>query len=307
MQFAKDFSIHWGDDSRYWKWVRFQETRDEHVEVAELIEVYWLEVCGKCDTVYLSPGVTYEFAFVVMLKDGANGWAAPVKLELLLPDGKIEDKEVDLGSLSKGQWKELVVGELETFPNMNGDIQFSLLETNGGDLKTGLVIEGIIIRPKLSNYNGKLFATVTASDLTITWDEERYWRWYCLNENDILIEVAELLNVYWLEVNGKFNISKLSPEITYEVIFEVMLKETECKWEDPVNLRLVLPDRKDYPIQRKESLQGQPRGKWIYITVGEFKKDSEICGEMQFSLFETECQKSKKGLVLKNVIIRRKE
>ncbi|XP_042520925.1 lectin-like [Macadamia integrifolia] len=309
MLFARDLSITWGDDNRYWKWDSLQETSDVRVDIAELKNVCWLEVRGKFDTSNLSPGVMYEVAFVVMLKEASNGWNAPLNLELALPDGKKQEHKENLQYKPKGQWMELVIGEFWTCQNMDGDIQFSLLEIKGGQWKNGFIIKGVIIRPKNCydkppHHHGHF--TMISRDLSITWgDNQQYWHWYCLNETgNNLVDVAELLNVCWLEAKGNFNISKLSPGIVYEVSFIVMLKDPAYGWEVPVNLRLVLPDGKMH--ERKECLQHKPKGQWMELKVGEFKKCPGNNGEIQFSLFEIEGGQWKKGLVIKSVVIRPK-
>ncbi|KAI3860066.1 hypothetical protein MKW92_029464 [Papaver armeniacum] len=123
------------------------------------------------------------------------------------------------------------------------------------------------------------------------------------------IEVAELLNVCWLEANGKLDISKLTPGVKYDILFVVMLKNSAYGWEAPVNLRLVHPDGKTQ--QRKENLQVKPKSQWIELHVGEFQTppqpDDKQEKEIQFSLFEYEDGKWKRGLVIKGVIVRPKK
>ncbi|WP_411024814.1 hypothetical protein, partial [Salmonella sp. s57610] len=97
----------------------------------------------------LSPGVQYEVVFLVMMKDLAYGWEVPVKLRLILPDGNSQEHEENLKEKPKGKWMEISVGELRTTTENSGDIQFSLDEYNCGLWKRGLVIKGVIIRPKV--------------------------------------------------------------------------------------------------------------------------------------------------------------
>ncbi|KAE8655602.1 hypothetical protein F3Y22_tig00117022pilonHSYRG00068 [Hibiscus syriacus] len=47
--------------------------------------------------------------------------------------------------------------------------------------------------------------------------------------------IAELVRVCWVELVGKFNVSKLSPGTMYQVVFIVMLREEAYGWEVPVN------------------------------------------------------------------------
>ncbi|KAI3845475.1 hypothetical protein MKX03_023410 [Papaver bracteatum] len=106
------------------------------------------------------------------------------------------------------------------------------------------------------------------------------------------IEVAELLNVCWLDVNGKLNISKLNPGVKYEIIFV----------EAHVNLRLVHSGSQTQ--LRKEDLQQKPKSQWIELQVGLMIKKGK---EIEFSLFECENQNWKRGLVIKGVIVRSKK
>lgn len=116
--------------------------------------------------------------------------------------------------------------------------------------------------------------------------------------------IAELLNVCWLEVHGRFDIANLSPGTIYEIVFVVKLKDPAYGWEVPVNLRLTLPDGSRH--EHKENLMEKPRGKWIEIAAGNFKASAEKAGDMEFSLYEYEGGEWKRGLLIKGVIIRPK-
>ncbi|KAJ4977172.1 hypothetical protein NE237_002278 [Protea cynaroides] len=309
MLFARAHSITWSDDKQYWHWPYWQETNNVLVDVAELLDVCWLEVRGTFDTSNLSPGVMYEIAFVVMLREPMYGWEVPVNLQLILPNGEKQEHKECLLSKPREQWIEILVGEFCTSPEKAGDMQFSLFEFEGGQWKKGLVFKGVIIRPRNSieeKSDDTSFALI-ARDLAISWgDNDCYWRWYCLKESkDVYVEVAELLKVCWLEVHGKFDTSKLSPGINYEVAFVVMLKKN-CAygWEVPVNLRLVLPDGKTE--KHKEYLHSKPRGEWMELKVAEFQASPEKAGDMQFSLYEIERLNWKSGLIIKGVKIRPK-
>lgn len=123
----------------------------------------------------------------------------------------------------------------------------------------------------------------------------------CSNES---LVAAELINVCWLEVHGRFNTVNLTPRTHYEVFFVVKLKDPAYGWEVPVNVRLVLADgtRKEH----KENMMSKLRGTWIEIPVGEFTALPENVGEMEISLYEYEAGIWKRGLLTKGVIIRAK-
>ncbi|KAF8408628.1 hypothetical protein HHK36_004691 [Tetracentron sinense] len=148
-----------------------------------------------------------------------------------------------------------------------------------------------------------------ARDLSITWaEDEQYWHWHDPTEitsADVFVDVAEVLNVCWLEVHGKFNMKNLSQGIKYEVVFVVMLKNLAYGWEVPVNLRLALPDGNKQ--ERKERLLDMPRGEWVELRVGEFHTSHDRVGKMQFTMFEYEGGKWKRGLVIKGASIRPKK
>ncbi|KAJ4702425.1 Phloem protein 2-like protein [Melia azedarach] len=78
MFFARDLKIAWGEDSRYWRWIHVEgKSTSMLVDAAELIRVCFLEVRAKFDTRILSPGIKYEVAFVMMIKDNGEGWEHP--------------------------------------------------------------------------------------------------------------------------------------------------------------------------------------------------------------------------------------
>ncbi|KAD3640390.1 hypothetical protein R6Q59_003212 [Mikania micrantha] len=170
--------------------------------------------------------------------------------------------------------------------------------------------DGVFLNKKRKKYwvdkasHGNCFL-LYARDLLITWGEDsRYWQWPCINEASEVVDVAEMLDVCWLEIQGKFEISKLTPRIKYEVVFVVMLKDPAYGWEVPINVRLILPDGKIQ--EHKECLIETPRSKWLEIPVGEFMVEPTKRGFVEFSLYEYEGGAWKKGLMVKGASIRPK-
>ncbi|KAJ4976956.1 hypothetical protein NE237_002062 [Protea cynaroides] len=324
MLFARDLSITSGEDKRFWQWTSMKEGSNMVIDVAELKQICGFEVCGSFDPSNLTPGIIYEVSFVVMLKESARGWEVPVNLVLGTPDGEEQECSERLSSMPKGEWVELLLGEFLTCVDDDEDLQFSLYEIEGRQWKSGLIIKGVVIQPKntinekpdnsfveekpSSNVNvssgDNQQLTVTAKDLSIALGQDkRCWRWSSLRESSNgSIDVAELINVSRLDVQGKYTTSKLKRGLVYEVIFVVMLKDPSCGWEVPVNLQLVLPNGERQ--ERKENLLRIPKKKWMELKVGEFKTQTGNAGKVQFSLFETEGNKQKKGLHIKGVIIR---
>lgn len=121
---------------------------DVFIDAAELLNVCWLEVHGKFETANLSPGTLYEVAFVVKLNAADYGWEVPVNFRLTLPDGTRQCRKVNLMQTPRGQWVEIPVGEFKASPEKSGDMEFSMYEYDGGNWKKGLVIKGVVIRPK---------------------------------------------------------------------------------------------------------------------------------------------------------------
>ncbi|GLT71735.1 hypothetical protein SLA2020_437330 [Shorea laevis] len=63
-----------------------------------------------------------------------------------------------------------------------------------------------------------------ARSLYITWGNRENWTWNCFKEtSDENIEVAKLSHVCWLDVRGKLNMSELSPDVVYEIVYVVKL------------------------------------------------------------------------------------
>ncbi|XP_021890035.1 lectin-like [Carica papaya] len=151
MVLSRGLAITWAEDARFWHWQNLKDTTtDEVIEVAELLNVCWLEVCGKFEIEKLSPATLYEVVFVIMLKDAtaAYGWEIPVNLSLSLPDGSKFNCRESLMTKPRCQWIEIPIGEFTTSTQNVGNITFSMYEHEGGKWKRGLVIKGIAIRPK---------------------------------------------------------------------------------------------------------------------------------------------------------------
>ncbi|KAL6992049.1 hypothetical protein U1Q18_010160 [Sarracenia purpurea var. burkii] len=126
MLYSRDLSITWGEDPRYWNWLHFKETSDVLIEAAKLLNV----------------------TFVVMLKDLAYGWEVLVNLRLVLPDGNIQQHAENLGGKPRNRWIEIPAGKFKTSPKKIGGIEVSLYEYKDGCWKRGLVVKGVVIRPK---------------------------------------------------------------------------------------------------------------------------------------------------------------
>ncbi|RZB42062.1 Protein PHLOEM PROTEIN 2-LIKE A1 [Glycine soja] len=148
MLYARALSITWAENPNYWKWVQHKEESGSMIELAKLKMVCWLEVNGKFGTGMLSPGILYQVSFIVMLKDSAQGWELPINVRLVLPGGKKQQHKENLMEKSRESWIEILVGEFVASEKDVGEMEISMYEHEGGMWKTGLVIEGVAIKPK---------------------------------------------------------------------------------------------------------------------------------------------------------------
>ncbi|AEE84233.2 lectin-like protein [Arabidopsis thaliana] len=150
-----------------------------------------------------------------------------------------------------------------------------------------------------------------ARDLSITWAESqtnKYWSWFSdldQTSSDVRTEVAKMERVAWLEVVGKFETEKLTPNSLYEVVFVVKLIDSAKGWDFRVNFKLVLPTGETK--ERRENVNLLERNKWVEIPAGEFMISPEhLSGKIEFSMLEVKSDQWKSGLIVKGVAIRPK-
>ncbi|XP_010538627.1 PREDICTED: disease resistance protein RPS4-like [Tarenaya hassleriana] len=152
MIYARDLSIEWSESKKRWTWISVKENpNDEAIEVAKLIEVYWLDITGRFMMSDLTKGTTYEVVFVVKIQDPAEGWHVPVNVKLTLPTGENPERKVNLRTQTRGRWLEIPAGEFVTPENDDdGYVEFSMYEHNTTDTpKKGLFVKGVAIRTKI--------------------------------------------------------------------------------------------------------------------------------------------------------------
>ncbi|XP_061371937.1 F-box protein PP2-B15-like [Gastrolobium bilobum] len=178
---ARELSIAWSSEPILWSWKPTPESRFR--EAAELRTVDWLEIEGKIRTRILTPNTSYGAYLIMNVSHRAYGldsspsevsvvvgnkvqrgkaYLGPkdeskVQMETLfygsrreiLRNTAIRDQE-DIGILLPSKrddgWMEIELGE---FFSGDGDeeIKMSLMEV-GYQLKGGLILEGIEVRPK---------------------------------------------------------------------------------------------------------------------------------------------------------------
>ncbi|KAF6147678.1 hypothetical protein GIB67_003009, partial [Kingdonia uniflora] len=157
---ARDLEIQGADNSDWWKW----KTRSyEFEEVAELLEAENLVVQGRMDTRKLSPKTKYGAYIVYQLTSNATGFNVTVdprvELTIKLKKKTVSTTHVHLDPKSKlnppprqrgGGWMEIEMGSFFNSQGEDGDVLAILKEVTHNHEKSGLVIQGIEIRPKKS-------------------------------------------------------------------------------------------------------------------------------------------------------------
>ncbi|XP_057467514.1 F-box protein PP2-B1-like, partial [Actinidia eriantha] len=165
----RGLSIAWGNNTDYWKWVAHPDSRFS--EVAQLSHVFWLEIGAKMSTRMLSPKTTYVAYLVfkdipeefsgfngvpikasvgyvgkegvgarherVVYLESNNSLLFPVQIQDQLPYGR-EDG-----------WMEIKMGEIFIDLADDGKVEMLFKEVERLGPKSGLIIQGIELRPKM--------------------------------------------------------------------------------------------------------------------------------------------------------------
>ncbi|XP_042401975.1 putative F-box protein PP2-B12 [Zingiber officinale] len=72
---ARELSIVWGDTPQYWQWISLPDSRFS--EVAELVNVCWMEIRGCIQSKMLTPQTTYAAYLIFKLADWSRGLDMP--------------------------------------------------------------------------------------------------------------------------------------------------------------------------------------------------------------------------------------
>lgn len=149
MLYARGLSITWAENDSYWQWVTQKDAPSDEapVELAELLDVCWLEAHGRFDVSKLSPETAYEVVFVILVQSWGYGWEVPVNFRVTLPDGRKQERVENLREKQMGDWIEIKAGEVSTSEYKEGEMEVSMFEY-GGHWKSGLVLKGVLIKPK---------------------------------------------------------------------------------------------------------------------------------------------------------------
>ncbi|KAI3906401.1 hypothetical protein MKW92_025479 [Papaver armeniacum] len=172
---AKELAIVWGDTPQFWFYPGCTDSR--FAEVAELRSVWWLEIRGKLEIQLLSPNTFYVAYLVLKLRDYAHGFddyePMKAKVEVIGQAGgdtsvRSEERfiylcaggeysppdplELEYFARERGDgWMEVEIGHFynEGGDNEGGEVHMSVLETERGVHKRGLIVQGMELRPKV--------------------------------------------------------------------------------------------------------------------------------------------------------------
>jgi len=135
-------------------------------EVAELVAVCWLDIRGKISTSMLSPNTTYVAFLVFRLRAGAYGFEYPpaevaigisgyehetqtVYLDPRRGRRRLRHQTVPRPKVRGDGWMEIELGEYLNEEGEERELEMSVKEVKDLRWKSGLIIQGIDIRPKV--------------------------------------------------------------------------------------------------------------------------------------------------------------
>ncbi|KAF5765480.1 putative phloem protein [Helianthus annuus] len=158
---ARDLSIAWGNDARYWEWGHVPESR--FAEVGILRNVWWLDIQGRIASAMLSPKTTYVVYLVYRITRDSWGLSAAGKSIVCfcgvrneVPNVYLEQSAQTLLEFTLGQahtaamrkdgWMEIELGEFYCDNGDEGEVEMVFQEHHRN--KGGLIVEGIELRPR---------------------------------------------------------------------------------------------------------------------------------------------------------------
>ncbi|XP_062003897.1 putative F-box protein PP2-B12 [Rosa rugosa] len=102
---ARELGIVWGDTPQYWRWTSHPESRFQ--EVAELLDVCWLEIHGKLETRLLSQSTLYKAYLVFKFTPEAFGFDnLPAEVTVGLEGGEHSNRTVFLHNEGEMNYSE---------------------------------------------------------------------------------------------------------------------------------------------------------------------------------------------------------
>ncbi|XP_076901801.1 putative F-box protein PP2-B12 [Bidens hawaiensis] len=176
---ARDLSIAFGNDTRYWEWSHVPESR--FAEVGILKHRWWLDIQGKIASVMLSQKTTYVAYLVFRISKnswgllaagntivsvgGVRNGASNVYLQqptahvhenIIVSFGEVRNEASSVyvqplkahaqANMRNDGWMELVLGEFYCDNGDDGEVEMVFQEHHRN--KGGLIVEGIELRPK---------------------------------------------------------------------------------------------------------------------------------------------------------------
>ncbi|KAL7085891.1 hypothetical protein ACP275_14G305600 [Erythranthe tilingii] len=155
---ARELSIAWGDNPSYWKWTRHASCSSE---VAELLNVCWLDITGRVDRKELRVGTRYSAFLVFKLRDRTkclekafvslnNEKTKTVFLDVNqenINNNNNNDGPLILPHRRSDDWSEIKLGDFFNGSGDDGHVDMMLFEKIDGRWKSGLIVRGIDVRP----------------------------------------------------------------------------------------------------------------------------------------------------------------
>ncbi|XP_010935987.1 F-box protein At2g02240 [Elaeis guineensis] len=154
---ARQMGIVWGDTPKYWRWHPLPDSRFS--EVARLIDVCWLEFRGTIRSKALTPKTTYAAYLIFKLDQNSRGLGSPNQETIVRLGAHVSRRAVNVQPRGSGRhhfrnvmradgWMEMEMGEFYNDEGEDGEVEMSFMGMQGGHWKSGLIIQGIEIRPK---------------------------------------------------------------------------------------------------------------------------------------------------------------
>lgn len=136
--------------------------------MAVLMDVCWLDICGRIDCRELSPKTAYKAYLIFNLDPESYGLKfypqrASVRLAAQISEGEVylranEDLDLQEGldtppgvrvpQMRSDGWLEIELGEFFNEDGGDGEVSMSFREVEVLNWKRGLIVEGIQVRPK---------------------------------------------------------------------------------------------------------------------------------------------------------------
>ncbi|KAF8412714.1 hypothetical protein HHK36_000683 [Tetracentron sinense] len=147
---AKALNIKWGNDKRFWKWIKLPKEESIFEIGAELIQVNWIQVTRELDLFKLVALKTYEIYYVVKFKVDAFGWHS-AKIKFKVKANGEEDERSEILESYKNRhnvWHEIYGGKFTVPADGTGTVEFGMYEVATAWWKGSMVLEGVKLKPK---------------------------------------------------------------------------------------------------------------------------------------------------------------